>query len=43
MKELSKAKKIKLLKISRDFWRKKAIQLEKYVEKHCVDDSFNNL
>lgn len=31
------------LKKSRDFWRKKALQLEKYIEEHCVDDSFENL
>lgn len=34
---------IKELKKSRNFWRAKAIQLEKYIDEHCVDDSFENL
>jgi hypothetical protein len=34
---------IKELKKSRNFWRAKAIQLENYIDRHCVDDSFENL
>lgn len=30
---------IKELKKSRNFWRKRALQLEKYIENHCIDDS----
>jgi hypothetical protein len=34
---------VKELKKSRNFWRKKALQLEKYIQEHCVDDAFDNL
>jgi len=41
--KVSSKNKIKELKKSRDFWRAKAIQLEKYIDEHCIDDSFENL
>jgi hypothetical protein len=34
---------IKELKKSRNFWKKRTRQLEKYVDEHCVDDGFDNL
>lgn len=36
-------KEITELKTSRQFWRAKAIQLEKYIDEHYVDDNFENL
>lgn len=34
---------MKALKKALKFWRAKALQLEKYIENHCIDDSFENL